>query len=367
MAYSFCVHIGSKQIRDFVEEHFGNKRLPLHGGIEITSKCNLACVHCYAESCRSSHKRDMANNEVKYIIDQITDAGAIEIFLTGGEVLVRPDFEDIYVYAKKKGLIVALLSNAVLFNERIINTIMEYPVSIVSITMYGRTREVYEAVTRVPGSHDRFMKCIEMLNNNRVPFELKAIGLKTNYHEILHISDFAKELNVSFRYAFNIRPMSDGNIAPLNLRLSSDEAFWFDINDEARRNFWRKVALDESIQKVGSRRQTRCLYLCQIAQKNFFISSEGLLRPCNRVRYSGYDLLNGNFIEGWDTFCNYFVDAKASEKFPCPECVAFKYCEQCTADFAMENQNPEEPIPFVCQVAHKRLNYCLQYKINSSS
>lgn len=34
----------------FSDDFFVNRHFPLSGGIELMSKCNLHCVHCYEES-----------------------------------------------------------------------------------------------------------------------------------------------------------------------------------------------------------------------------------------------------------------------------------------------------------------------------
>ena len=98
MAENFCFH--SQSLGNFVEENFKGIRAPFAAGIELTAKCNLNCVHCYAKPDRVH--TDMNTNEFKSIIDTLIDKGAIEIYLTGGEIFMRPDFEEIYIYVKKK-------------------------------------------------------------------------------------------------------------------------------------------------------------------------------------------------------------------------------------------------------------------------
>lgn len=268
--------------------------------------------------------------------------------------MLRPDFEDIYIYARSKGLLVSVLSNATLITKRIVNVFLDCPVSLVSITMYGRTEDTYETVTAVRGSFKRFISGIELLKRNSIQFELKAVGMRQNLHEIMQIREFAKQLGVSFRYSFRLRPMNDGTPKPLDYRITADEAFWFDVNDEDRRTFWERVAFDTSEQRVGTRLKDKCLYLCHPSQQSFFISAEGILRPCTRQRLYGYDLLRGSFRDGWNHFALEFVNKKASDKFPCLTCSSFRYCEQCTADFELENGDPEVPIAFVCEIAHRR-------------
>ena len=56
-------------------------------------------------------------DEFKAIFDTLVDRGLLDCYFTGGEIFTRPDFEEIFIYAKKRS-IVSLLSNITLLNQR---------------------------------------------------------------------------------------------------------------------------------------------------------------------------------------------------------------------------------------------------------
>ena len=60
---------------------------------------------------------DMTTEQVKQVVDILVDHGCLSIFYTGGEVLCRKDFAELYVYARKKGLLVSVLSNITMLTE----------------------------------------------------------------------------------------------------------------------------------------------------------------------------------------------------------------------------------------------------------
>ena len=94
--------------RDFARRAM-NDRVPISGDIEITRRCNFDCVHCYlgrAESRTDKIPGEFETGQWKAVIDEIVAAGCLFLLFTGGEPLLRKDFSDIYVYAKKKGLII---------------------------------------------------------------------------------------------------------------------------------------------------------------------------------------------------------------------------------------------------------------------
>jgi len=53
------------------------------------------------------------------ILDEVADAGCLWLLITGGEPLLRPDFRDIYMYAKRKGFLITLFTNGTLLDADI--------------------------------------------------------------------------------------------------------------------------------------------------------------------------------------------------------------------------------------------------------
>src|SRR5438094_377493 len=81
-------------------------RVPLRGSIELTHRCNLACVHCYVNlpaADRAAQRREMTTDEIKRLIDELAALGLLGLTLTGGEPLLRADFADLYAYAHDRG------------------------------------------------------------------------------------------------------------------------------------------------------------------------------------------------------------------------------------------------------------------------
>ncbi|MGB5101340.1 MAG: radical SAM protein [Methanothrix sp.] len=60
----------------------------------ITGKCNYRCKHCYM-SAPEAKLGELPHDQVMDIIRQIEDCGILSVSLTGGEPLIREDFEDI--------------------------------------------------------------------------------------------------------------------------------------------------------------------------------------------------------------------------------------------------------------------------------
>src|SRR5262249_56502631 len=82
------------------------RRLPVQGTVETTFRCNLNCVHCYVNEpagSRSARERELSLDRLKELVDEIVEAGGLTLLLTGGEVLVRADFPELYLHAVRPG------------------------------------------------------------------------------------------------------------------------------------------------------------------------------------------------------------------------------------------------------------------------
>jgi radical SAM protein with 4Fe4S-binding SPASM domain len=65
-------------------------------------------------------------------------------------------------------------------------------------------------------------------------------------------------------------------------------------------------------------------------------------------------LRKGSFREGWEHFLAEVRQKKSRKQTKCLSCEVKAMCGMCPANGELENQDPEEPIDFMCQVAHLR-------------
>ena len=148
----------------------------------------------------------------------------------GGEIFARKDFLEIYTYAKKKGFLITLFTNGTIINEQIADYLAEWPPFAIEITLYGRTRETYEALTAIPGSYDRCLRGIKLLKERGLPLKLKTVATSINKHEVLAMRQFAEEeLGVEFKMDGQINPRIDCSQSPLAVRLTPEEVVALDM------------------------------------------------------------------------------------------------------------------------------------------
>lgn len=340
-----------------------SKRIPLSANLELTHRCNLRCVHCYV-ACHNNYNKkffseksiaqmEMKTHEIYRIIDQLVDEGTLYLTLTGGEPLVREDFEQIYRYIKMKGLLVTLLTNGTLFTEKLYNLLSELPPKAIEITIYGITEKTHESITKVPGSFQKTMSNVDKLVGKNFNLKLKTIVMRLNKHELEGMKDFAKNLAIPFKYSALIFPHLSKSKVTYKCRLSAQEVARYDIEDPGRRAAWE--ALLKMIPCNTNDINNCYLYHCNAASVSFWIDPYGKLSACHLARFPNYDLVRGNFKEGWHYFLYRHIRLKKlGTPTECTKCKLRAICDQCPGWAQLENKNEWKKGDYLCEIAHLR-------------
>jgi radical SAM protein with 4Fe4S-binding SPASM domain len=338
-----------------LHEKLAEKRTPMDVTLEVTRRCPLECQHCYnnlAMGDLAARNRELSKEEYYAVLTDLADMGVIWILFTGGEIFARKDFLEIYTFAKQKGFLITLFTNGILINERIVDYLREFPPFAIEITLYGRTKETYEALTQMPGSYDRCIRGIRLLLDRGLPLKLKTVGTKVNRHEVASMKEFAEqELGVEFKFDSLINPRIDCSQAPLNVRLSPEDVVALDMH-------WPKVAAEHrrslAREIEGPPAHFDTVYSCGGGLKSFAIDPYGHMSICVLSHQDTYDIRTGSVRAGWDHFLLSVRQRKATRPTKCTECRLRAVCSMCPANGELENGDPESPVEFMCEVAHLR-------------
>jgi radical SAM protein with 4Fe4S-binding SPASM domain len=273
---------------------------------------------------------------------------------TGGEVLVRRDFAELYSYAKGKGFLISLFTNGTLLTPELVELLQEWYPNTVEVTLYGLRPGSYEKVTGVPGSYDRCMRGIKLLVEARIPLVLKTVAMTLNKNEVPAMYDLAAELGVPFRHDGMVwKPFHDQPVE--DLRLSPDEIVALDhLYESADGDLVKAYERHLKAATSGTGYDPERLYNCGAGYRMFHIDPYGQLGLCQAVRPPVYDLLSGTFEEGWKILGEVRERLRACKDFPCMHCEVAGLCRRCAARSIQEHGEAEAIVDFACEVAHLR-------------
>lgn len=350
-----------------------------HLDIELTERCNNDCVHCYINlpaNDIAAKRKELSSGELKKIIKEAAALDCMSLRFTGGEPLLRDDFEELYVFTRRLGLEVTLFTNATLITSRLARLFKRIPPRRkVEVTAYGAKRFSYESVTRNPGSFGAFSRGINLLIENNVPFIMKGALLPGNRSEIRKIERWAKSIEwmdgVPFHYVmfFDLRCRRDDmekNRFIRSIRPLPEEGLKMSGRDRIKYINGMKEFCSKFMGPPGAK-----LFSCG-AGCNGSIDAYGGFQPCMMLRHPDtvYDLKNGSLK---DALTNFFPGVRrmkaANQEYldRCARCFLKGLCEQCPAKSWMEHGTLDTPVEYLCDIAHAQARYLGLVKNNENA
>jgi radical SAM protein with 4Fe4S-binding SPASM domain len=322
--------------------------VPIAFTIEVTSRCNISCEHCFIRSHNTVDA--VSTDQWKQIIDQAADMGAFWICITGGEPLVRDDFIQIYEHAKRRGLLVTLFTNGVGLSDRIVDLLRELPPFLVELSLYAASQRTYEMITGSASAFGNVIKGIESLVEKGVRVDLKTMVVKGNRHEIWEMKYMAQSMGLGFRFDAMVHPALEGARWNKDLRLSPEDVLVLEMEDDEKRSAWLDTA--KALLQRGSPRSG--LFRCGVGVADFYVDSSGFLRTCALYRGLGYDLKRSGLKESWSKMTEDLKAKQRTRKTECSDCPLSVLCGICPAWSFLETGHEQGRPEYICKIGQLR-------------
>ncbi len=330
-------------------------RKPFSVLFELTARCNFNCIHCYLQNNHLSEQ--LSYDEIIDIIDILYNKGILFLTLTGGEILTRPDFLEIYMYAKKRGFLVELFTNGYLFTDDIINVLKEYPPLLVDISLYGANEETYQKVIGISGCFSQVIENCRKLKRAGIRVSLKSPIILDTLKELHDMKKLADDIGIPFVYTFEICSTIDKDNKPKEYQVALQDVLKYEFQ-----NYYEQI--DRGERKAGviasdiinELKKNECVYSCNVALNSFVIDYLGRMCPCMKLRHRGIKLSNNNYDSIWENF-KIYSQIKATETYVCKGCEAQYYCDVCPAEMDFLYGDMEYRPKSLCRLAKIRKEF----------
>jgi radical SAM protein with 4Fe4S-binding SPASM domain len=138
--------------------HFSEDKRPVVVW-NVTRRCNLRCVHCYASSADRAYRGELTTEEALRVIDDLADFGVPVVLFSGGEPLMRHDLFELSGRVVERGMRAVLSTNGTLLTPGMIARVKEQGFSYVGVSLDGM-RETHDRFRRFAGAYDRSLAAI---------------------------------------------------------------------------------------------------------------------------------------------------------------------------------------------------------------
>jgi radical SAM protein with 4Fe4S-binding SPASM domain len=167
---------------------------------ELTLACNMRCVHC--GSYAGSHRVDeLTPDEALSVADQLANLGCKRLTLSGGEPLLRKDWDAIAERLLRRGVRVGMISNGYLMEQNLSKFARLPPMDIVAMSIDG-IKETHDRFRRIEGSFERIIESFKALKKMKVRTAAITSVSKWNIEELDKLHDILSSVGV---YAWQIQ------------------------------------------------------------------------------------------------------------------------------------------------------------------
>ena len=342
-------------------------RLPLEGNIDLTYRCNNACRHCWLWlPADASPQEELSLAEIRAIVDQARAMGCRKWGISGGEPMLRPDFDDIFDYITCKALSYTLNTNGTLISPEIARLLKRRGTALVSL--YGGTAQTHDHVTRRAGSFEAALRGMRYLQEAGARFAVQLVPMRANYHEwpqMLALAESLSPVKVTIGAEW-LHCSADGcearNREIRAQRLDPQEVVRLSPPAVAWNRYEQENAPPPHPQPGRESRDDRLFRACIATRREFHIDPYGQMSFCAFVKDPAlrYDLRQGSFQQAWEEFIPSLSDVVrggAEYLEHCRSCELRVECRWCAVYAYLEHRRYSAPIKYLCQIAAETRRY----------
>lgn len=354
--------------QEFLEKHFNDKPHLTNFQIELTSRCNERCVHCYIPHDLKLY--DITEELYYSTLKQLSEMGALSVTLSGGECMCHPKFKDFLKTAKNYDFYVNILSNLTLLDDEIIQIMKDGNVSSVQTSLYSMIPEHHDAITTVKGSFFKTRDNILKLIENDLPIHVSCPTMKGNKDDYGDVMKWCHEHKIRAQTDYIMMAEFNHETSNLANRLSVEEAGKV-ISDIMADDvsYQQAILAPDFVERCNAVSFNPERRLCGVGISSCCMVANGNVYPC-----AGWqEMVLGNLQT--DTLQNIWDNSEKikwlrSLKFKdmgngeCCKCDRAAFCAPCMVRNANESKtgNPLEINRHFCAIAAKNKEIVLNWR-----
>ena len=334
---------------DYMEAKARKQGIPIDGQFELSPLCNLNCGMCYVHLTpgQMGPRSLLTVEQWEDLFRQAYEQGMFQASLTGGECLLYPGFERLYLMLHSLGCQVNVLTNGVLLNEEKIAFFKEHPPAQLQITLYGDSEDTYERVTGQRVFHT-VLHNLQRIREEGFPLLITITPNGALGESVFETVRLAKSITNNYFINTSLFDPPDEPWRQSTVG-EPDTAFYAKILRFSKELNGKTVQerAESELPLPGGPCKTcgKPGLRCGGGRSGFVINWKGEMKICNRLSPKSYPLRDG-FAVAWKEIND------AAENWPraqeCQDCAYEDICGICAAD-ALKCVEPGKQPKALCE------------------
>lgn len=353
-----------KPTQEFFSEYFEGKPQLTNLHIEITSRCNERCIHCYIP--HDSKVSQIEPNLFYEVLEQGKKLNLIHLTISGGEPMLHKNFCNFLRKCREYDFSVNVLSNLTLLDDEIIKEMKENPLLSVQTSLYSINSNIHDEITQLKGSCKKTKDSILKLIENDIPLQISCPIIKQNKDCYNDVIKWANNNGIYAGDDYIIIARYNHTTQNLSCRLSIKEIEEL-INNKAVNDPRYFDEIEKEAEK--NKNNTPEDFICSVCESSICIGDNGNVYPC-----AGWqDYIVGNIKENslkdiWDNSekIKYLRNLRKKDFQECLKCPDKEYCTMCMVRNA--NESPEgDPLAvneYFCDIVRLNKKTLIKHRNN---
>ncbi len=161
----------------------------------ITRRCNLKCVHCYAHAKDQVFDNELTTEQGKNLIDDLSQFKVPVLLLSGGEPTIRKDLPELAAYAIEKGMRAVISTNGTLITQQMARVLKDIGLSYVGISLDGMEK-IHDRFRGVKGAFRAALEGIKNCQDAGIKVGLRFTINKFNVDEIENVFKLLEDMDI---------------------------------------------------------------------------------------------------------------------------------------------------------------------------
>lgn len=335
---------GPLSVRERFRARARGALVPVKAQLELTTRCNLRCVHCYV----SDHRRpELPLGRVLRLVDELADAGCVVVGLTGGELALREGWLDVAARVRRRGMLLSVLTSGTAFTASDLRQLIALGPTKVSVSLYGSTAARHEAVTRVRDSFDASLSTVRTLTTAGIRCRISSVLMRQTIDDFQAIAALAERLGCEFAFDPTVAPCDDGTCDVTDLRVEPQRLMEFYLSEiiAPRSRPGQLATASQAPNRLAPAN-------CDAGFSSVFVDAQGNVYPCMGFPPAFGSLVGVSFRETWMGPVA-AAHRKAMERplHGCDGCGIVAYCQtRCPRLAAVEDGDLSGPSSWACEI-----------------
>lgn len=278
---------------------------PFSVQLELTTKCNHNCIHCYNHWRKEDLEDKTLNlNEIKAIIKNLKNSEVPSLLITGGEPMLYPDLMiKAFSLCKNEGIKGSLNSNLTLVTDKIAQDLKRLKVNVLT-SMLSFDYKFHDEITLSPGSFEKLINGIKILQKYDVGIGVNMVVMQKNINQIYETGKFVHSLGIDTFRATKVHP-AQGSLVFEEIKLPPEKIhFIFDELIRLQKDFNLKVdslttypiCLLKNLELYGKFILKRS---CSAGKTGCTIGADGQVRPCGHSDDNYGNAITESILKIW--------------------------------------------------------------------